>query len=70
MALDTDLTMALSKVHGMRSLPLLDPMTRRLLRIQGICTMKIGTKGIRIPGVMKPTPICAVCWITCRWLNG
>ena len=66
----TDLTMALSKGQGMRSLPPLGTMTRRLLRMQCICTTKIGTKGIRTPWAMKPTPICAVCWITCRKLNG
>ena len=68
--MDTDLPMALSKLHGMRSLPPLGTMTRMLLLMQYNCTMKIGTKGIRTPWAMKPTPICAVCWITCRKLNG
>ncbi|WP_291940599.1 hypothetical protein [Limnohabitans sp.] len=54
----------------MRSLPPLDTMTRMLLGMQGISRMKIGAKGIRTPWAMKPTPICAVCWITCRKLNG
>jgi hypothetical protein len=58
--------MAVSKGLGMRSLPPLGTMTRMLCS----CTMKIGTKGIRTPWAMKPTPICAVCWITCRKLNG
>jgi hypothetical protein len=62
--------MALSKGHGMRSLPPLDTMTRMLLGMHGISRMKIGAKGIRTPWAMKPTPICAVCWITCRKLNG
>jgi len=68
--LDTALTMAVSMGLGMRSLPPLGTMTRMLLRMQGSCTTKIGTKGIRTPWAMKPTPICAVCWITCRKLNG
>ena len=69
-ALDTALTVAVSKGLGMRSLPPLGTMTRMLLRMQRSCTTKIGTKGILTPWAMKPTPICAVYWITCRKLNG
>ena len=68
--MDTALTMAVSKGLGMRPLHPLGTMTRMLLSMQGICTMKIGKKGTRTPWAMKPTPICAVCWITCRKLNG
>ena len=33
--------------------------------MRGLRTMNIGTKGIQTPWAMRPTLICAVCWITC-----
>ena len=59
----TALNMTLNAGLGRRFRPPLRCMRR--IRMLGSCMMNIGTKGIRTPWALKPTPICAVCWITC-----
>ena len=62
------LGMALSPGPGRHSRPPLSCMRR--MRMLSMCKINIGTKGIRTPWAMRPTPICAVCWITCPKPNG
>jgi hypothetical protein len=40
------------------------------MRMLSMRKMNIGTKGIQTPWAMRPTPIYAVCWITCPKPNG
>ena len=65
------LRMALSAGIGRRSRLLLGSMSlMRILRILRIRMINISTKGTQTAWAMRPTPICAVCWITCPKPNG
>jgi hypothetical protein len=62
------LRMALSAGLGRRSRPLVGCMS--LMRMLRIRMINIRTKGTQTAWAMRPTPICAVCWITCPKPNG
>ena len=62
------LRMALSAGLGRRSRPLVGCMRSR--RMLGIRKINSRTKGTLTAWAMRPTLICAVCWITCPKPNG